>query len=53
MGGLDICYGRWDTDEHPINDKDNLWQGADYNNERQKSIKEPRKYMISNLDRNL
>lgn len=38
MGGLDICYGRWDTDEHPIYDKDSLWPGADYNNERQKAI---------------
>lgn len=32
MGGLDICYGRWDTHEHPLNDKDGLWEGADYNN---------------------
>lgn len=51
MGGLDICYGRWDTYEHPIYDKDDLWQGADYNNERQRSITEPRKFWESNLDR--
>jgi phospholipase D1/2 len=32
MGGLDICYGRWDDHDHSIIDKDNLWSGADYNN---------------------
>lgn len=32
MGGLDICYGRWDNHEHSVADKDNLWSGADYNN---------------------
>ena len=52
MGGLDICYGRWDTDEHPIYDKNNLWPGADYNNERQKAITKPREYTKSNLDKN-
>lgn len=51
MGGIDICYGRWDTHDHPIYDKDQLWQGADYVNERQRGITEPRKYWISNLDR--
>lgn len=20
MGGLDICYGRWDTQKHPLTD---------------------------------
>ena len=44
MGGLDICYGRWDTYEHPVYDKDQLWDGADYNNERLRAITEPRKY---------
>ena len=34
MGGLDICYGRWDTPEHSIINKDDKWNGADYTNER-------------------
>ena len=51
MGGLDICYGRWDSHEHPINDVGGLWDGADYNNERQRSITEPRNFTKSNLDR--
>lgn len=42
MGGLDICYGRWDHDGHPIDDENGLWEGADYNNERQRSITKPR-----------
>ncbi|MCJ1376949.1 hypothetical protein MMC17_000039 [Xylographa soralifera] len=40
MGGLDLCYGRWDTNQHPIVDvhpenlKDIIWPGQDYNNAR-------------------
>lgn len=38
MGGLDICYGRWDNWKHSIEDYGNLWSGADFKNERQKDI---------------
>jgi hypothetical protein len=31
MGGLDICYGRWDNHQHSISDI-GLWEGADYVN---------------------
>lgn len=40
MGGLDMCFGRWDTSTHPIADvhPGNLdaiiWPGQDYNNAR-------------------
>ncbi|MCJ1403303.1 hypothetical protein MMC11_006526 [Xylographa trunciseda] len=40
MGGLDLCYGRWDTNQHSIADvhpenlKDIIWPGQDYNNAR-------------------
>jgi hypothetical protein len=34
MGGLDICYGRWDNPDHHIKDFNNLWNGADYTNDR-------------------
>lgn len=37
MGGLDICYGRWDTPEHTIWNKDDQWNGGDYTNERMRS----------------
>lgn len=39
MGGLDMCYGRWDTHQHSIadvheNPADNVFHGQDYNNAR-------------------
>ena len=40
MGGLDLCYGRWDTNEHPISDchptniNDVVFPGQDWNNAR-------------------
>ena len=43
MGGLDLCYGRWDTPQHVLLDEDftdttgpnaPVWRGKDYANER-------------------
>lgn len=39
MGGLDLCFGRWDTNEHPIADmrediEGEIFLGQDYNNAR-------------------
>lgn len=41
VGGLDICYGRWDTQLHPLSDvhlgdmlNQTLFPGQDYNNAR-------------------
>lgn len=40
MGGLDLCYGRWDTNQHPLADchpsnlEDIVFPGQDYNNAR-------------------
>lgn len=43
MGGLDLCYGRWDTSQHVLTDEDFIspsgedgpvWRGKDYSNER-------------------
>ncbi|KAL2406426.1 hypothetical protein ABEF93_006403 [Exophiala dermatitidis] len=40
MGGLDLCFGRWDTnqhaiaDAHPMNVNDIVFPGQDYNNAR-------------------
>ncbi|KIY44775.1 phospholipase D [Fistulina hepatica ATCC 64428] len=41
MGGLDLCFGRWDTPQHvlvddAVMDPDNIeiWQGKDYSNPR-------------------
>nr|XP_019012545.1 phospholipase D [Kwoniella pini CBS 10737]OCF51326.1 phospholipase D [Kwoniella pini CBS 10737] len=43
MGGLDLCYGRWDTSQHILIDDEHtspdgpdgpVWRGKDYANER-------------------
>lgn len=43
MGGLDLCFGRWDTSQHVLTDEDftepngpngPVWHGKDYANER-------------------
>ncbi|KAK6503224.1 hypothetical protein TWF481_008254 [Arthrobotrys musiformis] len=40
IGGLDICFGRWDLRQHPLADvhpatvRDEIWPGQDYNNNR-------------------
>nr|XP_019045930.1 phospholipase D [Kwoniella bestiolae CBS 10118]OCF24860.1 phospholipase D [Kwoniella bestiolae CBS 10118] len=43
MGGLDLCYGRWDTSQHILTDDEHstpdgpdgpVWRGKDYSNER-------------------
>jgi len=39
MGGLDLCFGRWDTNEHPLADlrediDGQIFLGQDYNNAR-------------------
>ena len=52
MGGLDICYGRWDYYGHPLIDPGLLWDGADYNNYKTRDITNPRDYKNSNLDKN-
>ncbi|KAG8530252.1 uncharacterized protein KY384_004753 [Bacidia gigantensis] len=42
MGGLDLCYGRWDTNQHPIADchpsnlENIVFPGQDFNNARLK-----------------
>ncbi|KAF8315399.1 phospholipase D [Clavulina sp. PMI_390] len=39
IGGLDMCFGRWDTPQHvlvddPDDERERLWLGKDYSNER-------------------
>ncbi|KAG2065325.1 phospholipase D [Suillus decipiens] len=41
MGGIDLCFGRWDTPQHviiddpePSADKTEIWPGKDYSNPR-------------------
>ena len=40
VGGLDLCFGRWDNNQHPLADihptdvRDEVWPGQDFNNNR-------------------
>lgn len=40
IGGLDLCFGRWDANQHPLSDvhpegvSEEIWPGQDFNNNR-------------------
>jgi len=46
IGGLDLCFGRWDThdhilaDFHPVSLKSEVWVGQDYSNPRIKDFED-------------
>jgi phospholipase D1/2 len=57
MGGLDLCFGRWDTNAHPIADahptdiNQILFPGQDYNNARIYDFEDVSKYDRNKLKR--
>ena len=56
VGGLDLCWGRWDTHEHPIVEESNpdekyFWPGIDYSNGRINDFNKVKEYLIENVDR--
>ncbi|SPQ25196.1 43ab1b8c-7699-4c09-a344-cc17b2df94f7 [Thermothielavioides terrestris] len=57
MGGLDMCFGRWDTNSHPIADAHPgnvdqiLFPGQDYNNARIYDFEDVDKWENNKLDR--
>ena len=57
MGGLDLCFGRWDANSHPIADahptdvKEGVFPGQDYNNARIYDFADVSKYDMNKLDR--
>jgi phospholipase D1/2 len=57
MGGLDMCFGRWDTNSHPSVDVHptdvslTVFPGQDYNNARIYDFEDVTKYMNNKLDR--
>ncbi|RUP33532.1 hypothetical protein BC936DRAFT_138556, partial [Jimgerdemannia flammicorona] len=57
IGGLDACYGRWDThdhslaDFHPTSQKKQIWPGQDYNNARYKDFSEVDKWDLELIDK--
>lgn len=43
MGGFDICYGRYDSQSHPIdNNSVEMYPGIEYNNARIKDFEDVR-----------
>lgn len=57
MGGLDLCFGRWDTNSHPIADahpsdlEDIIWPGQDFNNDRYYDFSDVKNWDQNKLDR--
>ena len=56
VGGLDLCWGRYDTNLHPIVEEENkshkyYYPGSDYINERQVDLHEVEKFYIEQIDR--
>ncbi|KAH8091773.1 phospholipase D/nuclease [Cristinia sonorae] len=55
IGGLDLCFGRWDTQSHPLSDvhptdfSRTLFPGQDYNNARVLDFKEVPQYVNTGL----
>ena len=57
VGGLDLCWGRYDTNEHPIVEEPNKYNtyyypGCDYINERQVDLHNVEKFYEEQLPRN-
>jgi len=57
MGGLDLCYGRWDTNQHSIADAHPgdlnriVFPGQDYNNARIMDFQDVQHWQNNKLDR--
>ena len=57
MGGLDMCYGRWDThqhftvDVHPADPRETVYPGQDYNNARVADFQNVAHWENNELDR--
>lgn len=57
IGGLDLCFGRWDTRSHPLADvhpagvHDEIWPGQDYNNNRIMDFKKVEDWKQNELDK--
>ncbi|KAF8349296.1 phospholipase D, partial [Amanita rubescens] len=55
MGGIDLCFGRWDSPQHVLMDdgqeSDRIWQGKDYSNPRLRDFYELHKPFEEMYDR--
>jgi phospholipase D1/2 len=58
VGGLDLCWGRWDTHDHPIfeepnNNQNYLFPGIDYSNARIRDFDKVEKYLEESCKRDI
>lgn len=57
IGGLDMCFGRWDTHDHPLSDvhptevRDEVWPGQDFNNNRIMDFQSVEDWAANQLDK--
>ncbi|ORX95016.1 phospholipase D/nuclease [Basidiobolus meristosporus CBS 931.73] len=56
LGGLDLCFGRWDTHTHRLadyhkNPEDEIWPGQDYSNPRIKDFRNVQQFDIDLINR--
>ncbi|KAI5777723.1 phospholipase D/transphosphatidylase [Geopyxis carbonaria] len=57
VGGLDLCFGRWDTRQHPLADVHpdgvaaEVWPGQDYNNNRVMDFQKVEDWTKNQLDK--
>jgi len=57
IGGLDLCFGRWDTSSHSLADchiadlRKTIWPGQDYNNARVQDFQEVEKWASNQQSR--
>jgi phospholipase D1/2 len=51
-GGIDLCWGRYDTHEHNLHEEEgDIFPGIDYSNTRKKDFENLREYYKSNIER--
>jgi phospholipase D1/2 len=54
VGGLDLCYGRYDTEQHLIDDDNKfMYPGIEYNNCRIADFTDVKHYWKENVPRTL
>lgn len=52
LGGLDLCYGRYDTQNHPINQNSvETYPGIEYNNVRIQDFQNVKQFERDGIER--
>ncbi|KOS21411.1 Phospholipase D1 [Escovopsis weberi] len=57
IGGLDLCFGRWDAHQHPLSDihpegpAEEIWPGQDFNNNRVRDFQNVQDWEMNELSK--